>query len=266
MAHHDTTPTALITGAGSGLGAAMARRLRTDGFDVWVNDIDASAAGAVATEIDGHDAPFDVTDSSAFDDAVDRIVAATGHMDVVVNNAGILLARPELNQRAIDAQVAVMEGREPEPIRATSSLTDDEWDRMIKIHLYGTFYGTRAALRHMEPARSGAIVNLASIYGFRGGSLNAEYAAAKHAIVGFTKSVGGEVARHGIRVNAVAPGFIDTPLLDPMADFKPAILGNIASDRFGTADEVAEVVSYLAGDRASYHFGDIIPLTGGFSI
>ena len=266
MPETDVTPAAFVTGGGSGLGAAISRQLAADGFTVWVNDIDAAGAASVASEVAGHSVPFDVSDSGAFDDAVEQMVAETGRIDVMVNNAGIVLGRPDVSQRVIEAQVAIMEGREPEPIRATSTLSDEEWDRMIKVHLYGTFHGTRAALRHMEPARSGAIVNLASIYGFRGGAMNAEYAAAKHSIVGFTKSVGSEVARHGIRVNAVAPGFIDTPLLDPLAEFKPFVLGDVASNRFGTADEVAQLVGYLASDRASYHFGDILPITGGFSI
>ena len=266
MEETDARRHALVTGGGSGLGAAIARRLAEDGFEVWVNDIDVASAERVAAEVDGHAVPFDVSDSAAFDAAVDDLVATAGSIDALGNNAGILTTRPDVVQRVMDAQIAAMEGRPPEPIRATSTLTDEQWDRMIKIHLYGTFYGTRAALRHMEPARAGTIVNLASIYGFRGGSTNAEYAAAKHAIVGFTKSVGSEVAQHGIRVNAVAPGFIDTPLLDPMSDFKPFILADVASKRFGRADEVAEVVAYLSSDRASYHFGDILPLTGGFGI
>jgi 3-oxoacyl-[acyl-carrier protein] reductase len=266
MPETHATPAAFVTGGGSGLGAAISRQLATDGFTIWVNDIDADGASSVASEVGGTSVPFDVSDAGAFDAAVEQMMSETGRIDVLVNNAGIVLGRPDVTQRVIDAQVATIEGREPEPIRATSTLSDDEWDRMIKIHLYGTFHGTRAALRHMEPARSGAIVNLASIYGFRGGAMNAEYAAAKHAVVGFTKSVGIEVARHGIRVNAVAPGFIDTPLLDPLGDFKPLILGNVASDRFGTAEEVAQLVAYLASDRASYHFGDILPITGGFSI
>ena len=115
----------------------------------------------------------------------------------------------------------------------------------------------------MESARSGSIVNLASIYGLRGSPGSPAYSAAKHAIVGMTRSVGSEVARFGIRVNAVAPGFIDTALLSSVEDFKPMLIGQIPARRLGRADEVAEAVRFLAGPEASYSFGDVLPLTGG---
>jgi 3-oxoacyl-[acyl-carrier protein] reductase len=117
----------------------------------------------------------------------------------------------------------------------------------------------------MEPARSGAIVNLASIYGLRGSPASADYAAAKHGIVGLTRSVGLEVAPLGIRVNAVAPGFIDTPLLAPLdGTVKQMLATQIGSGRLGRAEEVAEVVRFLAGPEASYCFGEVLPLTGGY--
>jgi 3-oxoacyl-[acyl-carrier protein] reductase len=257
---------ALVTGAGSGLGHAIARRLAADGAIVVVNDLDGDAAKRVAEEIEGEPVPFDVTDASAFDAAVDHAVERHGRIDVLVNNAGIVNARSEVLERAIANQMAAMSGGEGEPVRATSSLTDDEWDRVIRTHLYGTFHGTRAALRHMEPARSGAIVNLASLYGLRAGPGNAEYAAAKHAIVGFTRSVGAEVAAFGIRVNAVAPGFIDTPLLTPLESIKPFLVQQIPSRRLGTADDVAELVRFLAGPESAYCMGDVLPLSGGYAL
>jgi NAD(P)-dependent dehydrogenase (short-subunit alcohol dehydrogenase family) len=115
----------------------------------------------------------------------------------------------------------------------------------------------------METARSGAIVNLCSIYSHRGSVATPEYAAAKHAIAGLTRSVGAEVAPLGIRVNAVAPGFIDTPLLDPMGDAKPFLIARIPAGRLGQAEEVAELVRYLVAD-ASYSFGEILPVSGGW--
>jgi NAD(P)-dependent dehydrogenase (short-subunit alcohol dehydrogenase family) len=257
---------ALVTGAGSGLGAAIARRLAADGAHIVVNDLNEDAAQVVAKEVDGEVRAFDVGDSAAFDAAVDDVVAAHGKIDVLVNNAGIVNARREVLERGIANQMAAMSGGEMEPTRATSTLSDEQWDRAIKTHLYGTFYGTRAALRHMEPARSGAIVNLASLYGYRGQPGGADYAAAKHAIIGFTRSVGMEVAAFGIRVNAVAPGFIDTPLLDPMEDLKPFIVGQIASRRLGRAEDVAELVRFLAGPEAAYCMGDTLPLSGGYGL
>jgi 3-oxoacyl-[acyl-carrier protein] reductase len=257
---------ALVTGAGSGLGAAIARRLAADGAHLIVNDLNADAAAKVAADVGGEAAPFDVTDSSAFTAAVDGAVTRHGRIDVLVNNAGIVHDRPDVRARSMENVAARMEGKPVEPTGATTGLTDEQWDRMIKTHLYGTFYGTRAALRHMEPARSGSIVNIASIYGIVGSPGTSDYSAAKGAIVLFTKSVGREVAPLGIRVNAVAPGFIDTPLLAPMADMRAMLEMQIPSGRLGQAEEVANLVRFLAGDEASYCFGDVLALTGGYSI
>ena len=253
-----------VTGAGSGLGAAIARRFAADGARVVVNDVSEKAAEAVAGEIGGDPAVFDVTDSAAFDAAVDDVVARHGRLDVMVNNAGGILDRPDVMERAFAAQMAAMEGKRPDPVRAFSTLSDADFDRLMRIHVYGTFYGTRAALRHMEEARSGAVVNLCSIYSSVGSSVQPEYAAAKHAIAGLTRSAGVEVAPLGIRVNAVAPGFIDTRLLDPVEAAKPFIRAQIPAARFGTADEVAEMVRFLGGPEASYCFGEILGLTGGW--
>jgi 3-oxoacyl-[acyl-carrier protein] reductase len=254
---------AVVTGAGSGLGAAIARRLAAAGAHVVVNDLHAAAADVVAKEVDGEAAAFDVADSAAFDAAVDATVARHGRLDVLVNNAGIVTDRPEVMERLMAAQVAAMTGEAAEPIRCFSTLTDEQFDRMMRTHVYGTFNGMRAALRHMEPARAGAIVNLCSVYSYGGSVATPEYAAAKHAIAGLTRSVGAEVAPLGIRVNAVAPGFIDTPLLEPMDDVKPFLVGRIPAGRLGRAEEVAEAVRYLVCD-ASYSFGEILPISGGW--
>jgi len=254
---------AVVTGAGSGLGAAIARRLAAEGAHVVVNDLHVGAAEVVAKEIDGEVAAFDVADSGAFDRAVDAVVERHGRLDVLVNNAGIVTDRPEVLERLMAAQLAAMSGEPAEPVRCFSSLTDEQFDRMMRTHVYGTFNGMRAALRHMEPARSGAIVNLCSVYSYGGSVATPEYAAAKHAIAGLTKSVGAEVAPLGIRVNAVAPGFIDTPLLDPMADAKPFLVTRIPAGRLGQATEVAELVRYLVCD-ATYSFGEILPISGGW--
>ena len=254
---------ALVTGAGSGLGAAIARRLSDEGAHVVVNDLRVGAAEIVAKEVAGEAAAFDVADSAAFDAAVDATVSRHGRLDVLVNNAGIITDRPEVFERLMAAQLASLSGEEVPPVRCFSSLTDEQFDRMIKTHVYGTFNGMRAALRHMEVARSGAIVNLCSVYTFGGSVATPEYAAAKHAIAGLTKSAGAEVAPLGIRINAVAPGFIDTPLLDPMADAKPLLLARIPAGRLGQAEEVAELVRYLVCD-ATYSFGEILPVSGGW--
>ena len=257
---------ALVTGAGSGLGEAIAKRLAADGAVVVVNDLDPAAAERVAKEVDGDAAPFDVTDVPAVDAAFTAAIERHGRLDILVNNAGIAHNRPEVTERSMANQLGQLEGKEWEPVRATSSLDDASWDRMIKVHLYGTFHCTRAALRHMEETRSGAIVNIASIAGIQSLPNAPDYSAAKGGIVLFTKAVGGEVAPLGIRVNAVAPGFIDTPLLSFMEpEQKQMLTMRMGARRLGRAEEVAEMVRFLAGDESSYCYGEILTLTGAFA-
>ena len=258
------TRTAMVTGAGSGLGEAIARRLADDGCTVAVNDLDGATAERVATEIAGEAVPFDVTDAAAFDAAIDALVASHGRIDVLVNNAGILCYRQDVVDRLGANMIAAMSGAPPEPVQALSSLSDDLFDRTMKVHVYGTFHGMRAALRHMEPARSGAIVNLASIFGLNPSPVTPEYAAAKHAIVGLTRSTGREVAPLGIRINAVAPGFIDTPLLaDYDTAMRSVIESRIPAGGMGQPADVAAIVAWLASDDARYCRGEVHEVSGG---
>lgn len=261
-----TATTALVTGAGRGIGAQIARRLAQDGHHVIVNDLRADAAEEIAAEVDGEPSVFDVADSSAVDSAIDDVVARHGRIDVVVNNAGMLGITGEVLERVGANIVAAMEGGEPQPVRVCSSLSDEAWDRMLKVHLYGTFHLTRAALRHMEPARSGCIVNLASIYGLEGNALDPAYAVAKGGIVQLTRSVGAEVAPLGIRINAVAPGFIDTDLLGDLPEIMVDTVRNQTPlGRLGRPEEVAEAVAFLASDRSSFFCGEIVTLSGGWA-
>lgn len=263
-----TGQVAFITGAGSGLGAAFARRLAADGAKVVVNDLTLSAAQGVADEVGGDTAVFDVTDSAAFDAAVDAAVARWGRLDILINNAGIAPAPdPARTEVMIANQMKRMEGRidEMTPPGYTLDLSDADWDRMIKVHLYGAFYGTRAALRHMTPARSGAIVNIASVLGLRPLAGALHYATAKAGIIALTKSTGQEVAPFGVRVNAVCPGWVDTPLLAPMDPMSMAgIVMQIPRGRMAVAEEIAELVRFLAGPEGSYCNGDVFAASGGF--
>jgi len=257
---------ALVTGGGSGFGAAICRRLAEDGFSVAVNDLTSDAAAAVAAEIGGEAVPFDVSDSAAVTAAIDGLVARHGRIDVLVNNAGIAPHRPEVSERGLANGMRMMSGEPLEPLAATSTLSDEAWDRMIKVHLYGTFYCTRAALRHMEPARSGSIVNLASIAGLQSIPGAPDYSAAKGGIVTFTRSVGREVAPLGIRVNAIAPAFFDTPLLDMMGPEQRAMTTmRHPAGRLGQAHELAEMVAWLASDKASFSFAEVLTITGGYA-
>lgn len=250
------------------MGAQFSRRLAADGAHVVANDLDEAAVGRIAEEVGGEPAIFDVTDSAAFDAAVDRVVAHHGRIDVLVNNAGIAppsdLRRTEI---ALTNQALRMEGRIDDlvPPDITSSMSDEAWRRMIAVHLDGTFYGTRAALRHMTPRRSGSIVNVSSIMGLRPGAGAPHYSAAKAGIIAFTKAVAQEVAPFGVRVNAVCPGWIDTPLLAPM---DPMVLAGITMQipvgRFGRPEELAELVRFLAGPDSSYCVGDVFAASGGW--
>jgi NAD(P)-dependent dehydrogenase (short-subunit alcohol dehydrogenase family) len=255
---------ALVTGGGSGLGAAISRRLAADGATLVVNDLRADAAEATAKEVDGEAMPFDVTDSAAFDAAVDDVVARHGRIDIVVNNAGLLHDRPEVTERSMAALMTRMGGGTPEPVRALSTLSDELWDRMIKVHLYGTFHGTRAALRHMETVRSGSIVNVASIYGLRGAPTTPDYAAAKHGIVGLTRSAAVEYAQRGLRINAVAPGPIDAPSAHALPpEVRASIAAKTAMNRIGQTSDVAAVVSFLLSDQAAFVTGSVYEVNGG---
>jgi len=260
---------ALITGAGSGLGAAFARRLAADGAHVVVTDINPDSAAAVAAQVHGTAITLDVADSAAFDAAVDTTVARHGKIDILINNAGIAPpTNPTKVEQMVLNQIARMEGRVDDlvPSNTTVELSDAEFDRMIKVHLYGTFYGTRAALRHMTAARSGSIVNISSVLGLRPMAGTLHYAAAKAGIIAVTKSTGQEVAAFGVRVNAVCPGWVDTPLLHEM---DPIVIGAIVSQipkgRMAQPEELAELVRFLAGPESSYCNGDVFASSGGVS-
>ncbi len=263
-----TSHVAFITGAGSGLGAAMARRLAADGATIVVNDMNAQAATEIATEVGGMAMAFDVTDSSAMDAGVDAAVTRFGRLDIFVNNAGIA---PPLNmdrlEISISNQMARMEGRVADmvPTGAITGLSDDDWDRMIRTHLYGTFYGIRAAMRHMIVARSGSIINISSVLGQRPEEGPIDYSAAKAGIIAATKSAAREAAPFGVRVNAVCPGWIDTPLLAQYPDVVMAgIVGQIGMARMGQATEIAELVRFIAGPESSYSNGDVFTASGAF--
>ncbi len=263
-----TGQVAFITGAGSGLGAAYARRLAGDGARVVVNDLDPDAAAAVAVEIDGDVSVFDVCDSAAFDAEVDKAVARHGRLDVMINNAGIAPPpNPARTERVLAAQALRMEGRiaEMEPLAILTELSDQAWDRMIRVHLYGAFYGTRAALRHMQPARAGSIINIASILGQHPSPGAPDYSTAKAGIIALSRSVALETAHLGIRVNTVCPGYVETPLLAPLdAEMRAAITTQIASGRMARPEELAELIRFLAGPESSYCTGDVFTASGGY--
>lgn len=259
---------AFITGGGSGLGAAAARRLAADGALIAVNDLNREAAERTARDVGGIAFAFDVTDSAAFDAAVDAAVSSLGRLDIMINNAGIAPTDVgSKSDRMLANQMTRMEGRitDYQPMDYLIDLGDDAWDRMIKVHLYGTFHGCRVALRHMQPRRSGRIINVSSVLGLRPSAGAPHYSVAKAGIIALTKSVADEVAALGINVNAVCPGYIDTPLLTPFSEMmKAGIVMRIGKGRMGEPEELAEMIRFLAGPESSYCTGDVFSVSGGY--
>lgn len=263
---------ALITGAGSGLGRAIALAFAGDGARVAINDLRREAAEATADEIraTGGEAMTliaDVSDSVEVRAMFHDLVGQWQTLDVLVNNAGMVLLSDEIKARLASAAAGIGAQSQPAPIGATSGMTDSQWRRTLSVHLDGTFYCTREALAVMEAKRRGKIINMASIAGTTGLLGSPDYSAAKAGIIGFTKAVAREAILCGIQVNAIAPGFIDTPLLDVMdAAMKQLTLAQIPMGRLGTAAEIAALALYLAGDDSSYMVGQVVSPNGGYAI
>lgn len=245
----------LVTGGGSGLGREIGLAFAREGAKVGINDIRAESAQRVVEEI-GHAGAngarafvADVSVSSAVRQMFEDFVAAYGTIDVLVNNAGISRTR---------------KGAE---VPATADLTDDDWHRMLATHLDATFYCTREALKLMIPAKSGRIINMGSVAGTTGLAFLSNYCAAKGGIIGFTKSVAREVVRHGILVNCIAPGFIETPMTTPIqGPIRDFVVATTPMGRFGEPREIASAALFLASDDGSYMVGQVLSPNGGFVI
>ncbi len=261
---------ALITGAGAGLGAQMARRFREEGAEIVVNDLRLEAAESVAKEVDGTAIAADVADSKAVARMFERVGAELGGIDVVVNNAGFAFdGDPEMQARFNEVPLKQVEemmagGPIQTHLDVTVALSDEKWQRMIDVHLNGTFYGCREALKLMNRQNSGCIINMGSIMGTAGGAGSPHYCAAKAGILGLTRSLAREVVTRGIRVNALAPGFIDTDLTAPIGAARPFIEGATPMGRFGDTDDIAWAAVYLASDEAKFVTGQTLSPNGGY--
>ena len=257
----------LITGGASGLGARTAELLTDRGARVAVADINMDAANDVARRLGGLALVCDVTDSDQVRSAVGKTIEAFGALDVMVNNAGI--APPPDNdrfQKMVNNQMARLDPSiEASPLDILVNMTDGAWDKMIRTHLYGVFYGTREALTHMTPRRTGSIINISSILGMRPSASAPHYSVAKAGIIALTKATSAEVSQFGVRINAVCPGYTDTPLLSHYSEMmRSVIVSQIGMGRMGTPDEIAEVIAFLASPAASYCTGEVFSASGGY--
>jgi 3-oxoacyl-[acyl-carrier protein] reductase len=264
--------TAFVTGAGSGIGREIALTLAGAGARVCVTDIDVDAAATVAAQCAGgaFSAVCDVAESASVEKAFAALDAAAAGVDILVNNAGIINADPEYIRafsETSQAQLAeTLAGSEVTTHFDTIERIDDAaFDRMLKIHLYGTFYCTRAALPRMRAAgRGGRIINIGSIMGSASHLGAPDYCAAKGGIMAFTRATAREAASYGVLVNTIAPGYIDTPLLDPIEEGQRAMIRmQTPLARLGEAREIAATALFLAGPGGSFFTGQSLSPNGG---
>ncbi len=236
---------ALVTGGSRGIGKACALALAKEGYDVVINYAgNEEAANITVSEIkdlgvESEAYKFDISDNTATNEAISKILEKYGRIDVLVNNAGI--TRDGLFMR----------------------MSKDNWDSVINTNLTGAYNVTQPVIKVMMKQRSGSIVNMASIVGVYGNAGQANYAAAKAGLIGFTKSLAKELASRNIRVNAVAPGFIQTDMTKDLDSDK--IAEHIPLKRLGTADDIAGAVKFLACGT-SYVTGQVLQVDGGLTI
>jgi len=236
---------ALVTGAAQGIGKAISLLLAKQGADIVVSDVNLEKATETAKEIEtmGRKAMavrVDVSKLEDVDQMVDAILKQLGKIDILVNNAGI--TRDKLILR----------------------MSEEDWDAVLNVNLKGTFNCTRAVVRHMAKQRYGKIVSIASVTGEMGNAGQVNYAASKAGVIGLTKTIAREFAQRGINVNAVAPGYIQTPMTDVLPEkVKEELKRLIPMDRLGQPGDVAEAVLFLVSERSSYITGQVLNVNGG---
>jgi 3-oxoacyl-[acyl-carrier protein] reductase len=266
---------AVITGGGSGIGRAIALRFAEEGARVVVNDVRKDAAERVVASLTGGKGlaiQADVSDSAQVRAMFEEIERVMGGLDVLVNNAGIGSTSAGDAQKLRDkADTRIMEAVSGQGVRThldvTQHMTDEAWHGMIGVHLNGTFFCTREALRLMSRDNRGAIINLSSVAALMGLDSVPHYSAAKGGILAFTRAVAREVGSRGIRVNAICPGYIDTPMTAPMSELmRKAVLSRTPLGRWGLPEEIAATAAFLASDDASFITGQWISPNGGVFI
>jgi len=238
-----TGRTVVVTGGARGIGRALSQFFAESGATLAVADVDAEALAAVATDLDGAiPLEIDVADAASVAAGIDDVLARTGRIDVVVNNAGILRDR------------------------VVWKLTDADWHAVLGVHLTGTFNMTRAAIPTMREQGYGRFVNVTSYTGLHGNVGQANYAAAKAGIIGFTRTTAKELARFGITVNAISPNAETDMVASIPEDRLEELRAQIPMGRFSAPSEVGPAVGFLASEEAGYITGVVLPVDGGLSI
>jgi 3-oxoacyl-[acyl-carrier protein] reductase len=239
---------ALVTGAAQGIGREIALALATDGADVSICDVNLEAAQKTSGDIEAMGRrslaiKANVASSAEVTAMVDQVVEKFGRIDILVNNAGITR----------DGLLMNME--------------DEQFDVVINVNLKSVFMMTRAVSRYMIRARYGRIVNIASVSGMMGNAGQANYAASKAGVIGFTKTTAKELGKRGVTANAVAPGFIDTDMTRVLPDkIKEGVKQIIPVQKFGQPQDVAAAVAFLASPAAGYITGQVVPIDGGLNM
>ena len=239
---------AIVTGGSRGIGKQICLKLASEGARIAIFDIEETLLKEVAEQIRHMGSEVlllgvDISDFEKVDRAVKEVIDRFERIDILINNAGVNEDKLLLRMR------------------------EKDWDKVLQVNLKGTFNCLRAVIRTMVKQREGKIINISSVIGLRGNVGQANYAASKAGIIGLTKSAAKEVGRYGITVNAIAPGFIDTPMTEKLQEKeKERFTSQIPLGRMGKPEEVASLVAYLASDEADYITGEVIKIDGGMAI
>ena len=262
---------ALITGGARGLGASIAKHFSNEGAKIILCDINTDLANKMAKELGGKAYYIDVSNSKNVEETFSKIKSDFNQLDILVNNAGI--NGFENRQNLLDERIKVNNhqskefsetGKIKSHFDVTVNLNDEDWHKMIGIHLNGTFFCTREALKIMNNQESGSIINMGSVLGTTGGPSSPHYSAAKAGILGFTRATARELASRNIRVNAIAPGYIDTEMTTHLGDVKKIVMSATPMKRFGDVEDIAWAAVYLGSDESKFVTGQTISPNGGF--